>query len=1111
MNAAFQAMPRAIASLANSASARTRLRFGAGLGVLAVASLAQPALAADECGAAPAGGTVTCVAANNPYAGGIIYAAPTGPLTVVLNADTVVNTPAANGVEVNTAGQNLTVTAAAGSSVTTAANNSYGYLLNSGAGTINATTGTVRTTGVNAIGVGALGSTGNLTLIARDTGTTGAGSVGLLGQTTTGALNITTGTVSTTGTGATAVLASSTSGNVTVTGTGSTVSTTGESSTGIGVTTGGAGIVNVTGGTTTTTGNNSIGIQASNGSGNLTVTTGTVNTTGANSIGVYASSTTGNVQVNGGTVGTQGAGAYGVIAQTGGAGTSTITGGNITTVGAGALGAYASSVTGAANASVTSATTSGASAYGVYALSTGGAATAGATTVSTSGTDAFGILVNGATGATANYGNVTTTGAGAGGVFVTAGGGATGATVLTGATTGLVSTTGANANGIYATGPAGVTITTGRVSATGAGSIGILTSASGGAVNVTSTGVVANGNGVQATNTGGAASVTLSGTNNSVTGSGAVVNGSTTAALTLTGGTLNGAVNGATLTSGTTSSVTNSGTISGTVAAIDATGGGTATITNNAAGIINGRIALGAGNDVVNNAGTFNASAVSNLGAGSDTFTNSGTFNATAASIDFGTGANDVFNNSGTLNVRPGAVVTGTFTTTGLDAFNNTGGLIDLRNGLAGDVLDLGTAGYVGSGNARLAVDANFNIPVTTSDRLVTTGAATGSTAVIVNRLATPAILSTAAGTTFATAGVGTSANAFVIDPGSQVDGVIQYGVVFNAGTNSFALVSAPSAAAYRTALFGDGVRNLWLQSGDAWTAHMRETRDNIAANGPGGAGGRFWFQGYGNWEKRTSGRTVTYNGITSQVDLGYDQDYYGLQLGLDLGTPVGPKGGFNFGVTGGYQSSNMSFNAAAADAIRFNSVNGGLYASFNSGIFFVNALAKYDYYWGETRSPAGLYGFDISGGVWGAKAEAGLRFGGAFWVEPAVSVSWTNSDFDDFVVPSGTFAINDEDGLRGKAGARLGYTTDWGAAKVSLYGGANYVREFRGRSDVVFTSGGQTAAFRSPYNADYVEGLLGVNVGSSAGKLSGFFEGRYADGRDYDGYGVRGGVRVRF
>lgn len=861
--------------------------------------------------------------------------------------------------------------------------------------------------------------------------------------------------------------------------------------------------INVNAGTVITTPNRGItATSAGNQSLTLNATPATITSNGIG--GVFATSGSGNVLVNGGTIGTTADNSAGIEAVTGGAGTANLQGGAITTAGANSAGVIVTTATGAATAAPLSVTTTGATADGIRVTSTGGTATAGAanTTVSATGVGSRGIVAAGLTGTTVNYANLTSNGSG---VVVNSGAGAT----VNGGTTGLLTTTGNGTIGIDVTGAGSTTLNVGRVSATGAGSRGIVATTTTGALNVTSTGVVANGDAVTATNIGGAASVVLSGTNNSVAGTGAVVNGSTTAALTLNGGTLNGAVNGATLTSATGSTVTNTGTITGTNAAIVTGGAGAATINNNVGGTITGRVLLGTGNDVVNNAGTFNANTISDLGAGADTFNNTGTFNANAASINFGAGA-DVFANSGTFNVLPGAVAAGTFTTTNLEAFNNTGGLIDLRNGHTGDVLDLGAANYAGSGNARLAVDVNLNTPVTTSDRLTTTGTATGSTAVTINRLGTPAILSTAAGTTFAQVGAGSSANAFVIAPTSQVDGVIQYGVVFNPTLNTFALVSAPSAAAYRTSLFGDGVRNLWLQSGDAWTAHMRELRDNIAANGPGGSGGRFWFQGYGNWQKRTSGRTVTFNGITSNVDLGYDQDYYGVQMGLDLGTPVGPEGGFNFGVTGGYQSSNMSF-PNVADSIRFNSVNGGVYASFNSGIFFVNALGKYDYYWGETRSPAGLYAFDINGGVWGAKAEAGLRFGQDFWVEPAVSVSWTNSDFDNFAVPSGNFAIDDEDGVRGKAGARIGYTTQSGSAKVSIYGGANYVREFRGRSNVVFTSGGQTAAFSSPNNADYVEGTLGVNIGSQSGKLSGFFEGRYADGRDYDGYGVRGGMRVRF
>jgi hypothetical protein len=461
------------------------------------------------------------------------------------------------------------------------------------------------------------------------------------------------------------------------------------------------------------------------------------------------------------------------------------------------------------------------------------------------------------------------------------------------------------------------------------------------------------------------------------------------------------------------------------------------------------------------------------------------------------------------LNVRPGAATAGTVTLTGLETFNNSG-TVNLGNGVAGDTLVVpGT--FNGTGDSSLILDANLGTTPATTDRLTVGGAATGSTAITLNRLDTgPAVLGNATGTTLVQAGAGSSANAFVVAPGSINDGVIQYGIVYNPAANTFNLVTAPGAAAYRTALFGDGVRNLWLQSGDAWSAHMRELRDNIAANGPGGSGGRFWFQGFGQWERRRNAQTFSFNGLTNTFDQGYDQDYYGFQLGMDFGAPTGDEGGFNFGVTGGYQNSTMSF-PNTADRIKFNVVNGGVYASYTSGIFFVNALGKYDYYWGENISPGGNYRLDVNGSVWGAKAEAGMRFGQDFFIEPAVSVSWTNSDFDNLGVPSGTFAIDDDDGVRGRAGARIGYVTQMGGAKLSLYGGANYVHEFQGRSNVVFTSGGQSVAFRSPYNNDYVEGTLGVNIGSEAGKLSGFFEGRYADGRDYDGYGVRGGVRVRF
>jgi len=150
----------------------------------------------------------------------------------------------------------------------------------------------------------------------------------------------------------------------------------------------------------------------------------------------------------------------------------------------------------------------------------------------------------------------------------------------------------------------------------------------------------------------------------------------------------------------------------------------------------------------------------------------------------------------------------------------------------------------------------------------------------------------------------------------------------------------------------------------------MRELRDNIAANGTGGAGGRIWAQTLGQVEERTNTRAITSLGVTSQVNLGYKQDYFGGQMGMDFGS-----GGFAFGVTGGYLNSNLNF-ANSADRINFDDVNGGVYANYSMGGFFINALGKYDYYWGSNNSQTGRYSRDMKGSIYGAKAEIGYRFG---------------------------------------------------------------------------------------------------------------------------------------
>lgn len=1021
---------------------------------------------------------------------------------------------------------------------------------NTGTNTVNVGNVVTGDRGILANGGTVSVTAGNITTSTN--GGTTPGGYGVAAQAFTGNSTVRTGAISTANGAGIIAYAFAPTGSVDVGGCPS-VSTTGNNATAIDAETAGTGSVTVNCGVLTTTGDNSNGVYATSEGGNVAVNITSATTSGVGSYGLTANTTgTGTVTTNAGVITTTGAGSTGLFSR---AGTGAIDAGygNITTSGvavgpnsanaldlasAGTInlrgngstlrtngaGITAAVVTGAGvTGNLGNVTTTGAGAQGAIITSTAPVNL----TVGTVSTTGNGLTVNAGTSAvTLATGAVTATQAGATGTVVnttgavnfnggrqtanganalriTGGAGAINATVAGAATTGTgtavaitgtgpvtfinsgtITTTGANSDGINIATPGTIAITGGQVATTGANSRGIVANG-GGAVTVSATGVTTTGataTGIVANSTGGSVGVSLSGTNSSASLDGVNIAAATTANLALTSGTLSGANNGATIVSGTGTTVTNAGTISGGNYAL-AIAGGAATVNNS--GTINGRILLTANSDTVNNSGTFNANSSSDFGAG-----------------------NDVFNNSGLLRVLGQSATAGTVTLTGLETFNNSG-LIDLRNGHVGDVLVLpGT--YFGSGAAQLGLDVNLASSTFTGDQLRIGGAATGSTVVSVTPLNTgPAVLSTSSGTVVAQAGAGSSATAFTLDSANVDQGLIQYGIVYNPTTFAYSLVAAPGAGVYRTSLFAQGARNLWLQSSDSWSGHMRELRDTIAANGPGGAGGRVWAQALGQVEERGGNRSFSFNGLTTPVAMRYKQDYFGGQMGVDFGGAAGP-GEFAFGVTGGYINSNLKF-ANSADRMNFDAVNGGVYASYSSGMFFLNALGKYDYYWGDSRSVSGRYTQKLRGAVYGGKAELGFRLGSAFWVEPAASVSYTHSDFRDFSTASGSFDFNDQDGVRGRGGARIGYTSSIGAAKVSLYAGGNYVHEFKGQDQVAFTSGGQTVRFGGQQLRDYVEGLAGLNIGSEQGAVSGFFEGRYADGGDYEGYGGRAGIRFRF
>lgn len=974
------------------------------------------------------------------------------------------------------------VTTVNNASITTQGDKALGLNL-SGTNVTTSGAGSISTAGDQATGVLAAGQ--NLNIQVADVTTSGDSARGVFAQGNNAAV-VVTGAVSTSGGQATVngyygptqgvtssgVVVNGTNGTGSVTNNGS-ITTTGNGARGIDATgTAGTNVTNT--GLVSTAGTNAEAIRATAPLGsNVTIAnSGSLITVGDGSNGIYASGDAVTISGNG-SIATKGAASDGINATSLAKPISINTGG-ITTIGLNSVGVRATSATGAANVAVSGPvttsgtgvlatgagdtivavtgpiTTTGADALGVSATSTGGLVNVSAAAIRTSGDRATGILAIGSQAVSVQAGSISTGGAGALGVNASSTGGPVNVTA------GPVTTLGTGATGVLATSQQNVSVTTGAVSAFDVPAI-------------------------DATSIGGAASVTLNGAATTGTGSVILVNGGTTANLTLgSGGSLTSATGGARLTSAMGSSVTNGGTITGngTSAIVTATGGPLA-FTNN--GAFAGTIGFTGGNDVLTNNGTFRALFNQDFGAGTDRLTN-----------------------TGTLLVLPSTAAAGTVTLTGLETFNNSG-LIDLRNGHAGDVLS--TAGtFTGTGNSTLGIDITINGAASAADRLTVGGALTGSTQVLLNlNGSTPALTS---GLVFASGGAGTVAGALTTSQQSLNIGLVRYDVAFNTADNTFALVGTPGDTVFRALRINEAAQQLWYRSADAVSAHLTELRD-AKFGGYEADGGRLWLQMYGQSSVRDGSQTFTSFNLTRAVDLSYKQDTFGGQLGLGIGG--GGDGAFAFGVTGGYQSSDVKF-AGSADGARFDAVNLGAYASFQSNSVFANVLGKYDYYWINANSPSSGLGDKLHGKSYGVQGELGIRLGSdSFYAEPVATLAYVRTDLNDLRAPAATIDFDQLDGLRGKAGLRIGSKVDLGgSATAVIYAQGNYVHEFKGEDGLTFDTGGAGLAYRNRAIGDYGQGKIGVSIGG-AGSVSGFIEGFGNIGGNYKGGGGRGGLRIKF
>jgi hypothetical protein len=927
---------------------------------------------------------------------------------------------------------------------------------------------------------------------------------------TGGDIDIVSGLVTTTGQFADGISAS-TPGAVSVRST--EIVTEGDGSTGIEVDSSGGGVT-IESGTIATSGDNGRGIKVNvYNEADAVITSGTITTLGDNGDGIVVATfpeySTGDFTITSTNVSTQGHRAVGIYAYHGGSGDIVVTSGTVTTAGdtqdvpyggshAIELHANAGSVTVAS----TTVGTTGAGSRGIFATSNGGAVNVTSGTVTTQGAGAIGIFAATGPGATIPESPPTES-------FAIAGQAAPQAAPVAvppdiSITSTSVTTAGAGAHGVQAgTFEGDIHIESGSVTTSGDGALGILAETKYGAITIDSGTIVTSGDdagGIQATVTGGpldkyadspvvvtSDSVTTGGdrsigidiladgavsvTSGAVTTTGVdsdgIVAESGSGAVTVDSNSLNvtgAGSDGIVLTSATTSTITIRGLNRSSQGFTIQADGGPATVNIVAGGTVRGRIDLTEGADTVSNGGSFDAIGTSLFGGGADVFNN---------------------NAGGTLSSFNGAA-----TLTGLETFNNRN-RIEMRDNAAGDSLTL-SGTYNGLAGSRLGIDVDFN---TGTADVLNIGLGTGATIIDAQAIGAPFGLDFD-GILVVNAGAGTQAGAFSL-AGSGGNAFVQTQLRFEPVGADFYIVGLPGQPVFEIAPLGEIVTNVWYQSSDAVDAQLDTARDRMG----GGKKWGIWIQGILNDPDREIFQTFTALGSTQTFDVGYRQDYQGLQGGIDRQT-----GSAIFGITFGAGKSDAAFNFSG-NGLELDAKNLGAYAELRSGGFFVNALAKMD--WLDIDDSAAGQTAQFDARIFGVQANTGYRFDlGNFFAEPSVGLSWVDADIDGFTIGGGTVTVDEAQSMRARFGLRVGAKVKMGSGTLVPFAGIHGFEELADDSLSSFTLG-QTLQLRNP--GPETHGQFNAGFSFLTGSMEAFVRGEIDFGEDYEGKTLRAGVRLRF
>lgn len=499
---------------------------------------------------------------------------------------------------------------------------------------------------------------------------------------------------------------------------------------------------------------------------------------------------------------------------------------------------------------------------------------------------------------------------------------------------------------------------------------------------------------------------------------------------------------------------------------------------------------------------------------GSTTVNNAGTL---IGGIRGGGSLTDTLNNSGTLKAAgsPGSTTSALYS--GIEFFNNSG-LIDMRNGVAGDqITQNGTtatatapgarATYVGSGNATVALEVAFTENGTIADRLLLQGA-TGNTKIDLRVVGNvlPSLL--ADGVTLVSVDPSANRGVFTLAQPLEIQG-LRYNLTYDPERNSYVLYGAPSAPFLRRIKLPTITQAAWYRANDTVSAQLRNRRDRRWSDVEPQGG--FWMQLLGSSAKQDQkfGRSI--RGVDlSDVDLGYRQRSYSGQIGLDTAGPENGESGAIVGVTAGYGESTADFSGAA-DRVTVRSANAGVYANALVGPFHLGATVNYTHHALRDRIGALSISATPSGRTIGASVEGGIRLGGdTFFAEPSVGITYAVTRISSIEGNGAQIVFDDFTGNQGFASLRLGGRTALRSTDILWYVGGAAVHEFAGNDLTRLALRSSLLPVENVPQGTLGRATIGLTSGEE-GRASLFVEARGDFGSGYSSFDSRAGLRVRF